>query len=121
MKRRDMLKTFGATAAHLPARQAGERQADGFPGCLGGARQHAVSQGWQLLRHAGPVHADGQPFPSISSFDKPVANPDGSTDIYFEPSAPQGHEKNWLRTIPGKGYFVICRLYGPTQPYFDQA
>ncbi len=64
---------------------------------------------------------NGQPFPSVSSFDKPMANADGSTDIYFGPSAPQGHEKNWLRTIPGKGYFVIVRLYGPTQPYFDHS
>ena len=71
---------------------------------------------------------NGQPFPSISSFDKPAANPDGSTDIYFGPSAPKGpstsvragREKNWLRTVPGKGYFVIVRLYGPTQPYFDK-
>jgi hypothetical protein len=63
---------------------------------------------------------NGQPFPSVSSFDKPVANSDGSTDIYFGPSTPQGHEKNWLRTIPGKGYFVMVRLYGPTQPYFDK-
>ena len=63
---------------------------------------------------------NGQPFPSISSFDKPVANPDGSTDIYLGPSAPKGQEKNWLRTVPGKGYFVIFRLYGPTQPYFDK-
>ena len=63
---------------------------------------------------------NGQPFPSISSFDKPVANPDGSTEIYFGPSAPKGHETNWLRTVPGKGYFVIFRLYGPTQTYFDK-
>jgi len=63
---------------------------------------------------------NGQPFPSISTFDKPVINPDGSTDIYFGPSAPKGHEKNWLRTVPGKGYFVMFRLYGPTQPYYDQ-
>jgi hypothetical protein len=63
---------------------------------------------------------NGQPFPSISSSDKPVENVDGSTDIYFGPSAPKGHEKNWLRTVPGKGYFVIVRLYGPTQPYFDK-
>jgi len=63
---------------------------------------------------------NGQPFPSVSSFDKPIPNPDGSTDIYFGPSVPKGHEKNWLRTVPGKGYFVIVRLYGPTQPYFDQ-
>jgi len=63
---------------------------------------------------------NGQPFPSISTFDKPLANPDGSTDIYFAPSAPKGHEHNWLRTVPGKGYFVMVRLYGPTQPYFDK-
>jgi len=63
---------------------------------------------------------NGQPFPSISSFDKPVANPDGSTDIYFGPTAPKGFEKNCLRTVPGKGYFVMLRLYGPTQPYFDK-
>jgi hypothetical protein len=63
---------------------------------------------------------NGQPFPSISSFDKPVVNPDGSTNIYFGPTAPPGHEKNWLRTLPGKGYFVMLRLYGPTQPYFDK-
>ena len=64
---------------------------------------------------------NGQPFPSISSFDKPAANPDGSMDIYFGPFAPKVHEKNWLRTVPGKGYFVIFRLYGPTQPYFDKS
>jgi len=64
---------------------------------------------------------NGQPFPSISSFDKPAANLDGSTEIYFGPTAPKGHEKNWLRTLPGKGYFVMLRLYGPTQPYFDKS
>ena len=63
---------------------------------------------------------NGQPFPSISSFDKPVSNPDGATDIYFGPSVPKGHQKNWLRTVPDKGYFVMVRLYGPTQPYFDK-
>ena len=63
---------------------------------------------------------NGQPFPSISSFEKPEANPDGSTDIYFGPSAPKRNVKNWLRTVPGRGYFIILRLYGPTQPYFDK-
>jgi hypothetical protein len=32
----------------------------------------------------------------------------------------QGQGKNWLRTVLGKGLFVILRLYGPTQPFFDQ-
>lgn len=60
--------------------------------------------------------ANGQPFPSLGSRDNPVQNTDGSTDLYFGPEAPEGHEKNWLATVPGKGYFAILRLYGPTEP-----
>ena len=63
---------------------------------------------------------NGQSFPSINAMDKPSANDDGSTDIYFGPKSP-GDGKNWLATVPGKGFFVILRLYGPTQPFFDQA
>jgi hypothetical protein len=29
-------------------------------------------------------------------------------------------EANWVRTTPGKGWFVYLRLYGPEQPYFDK-
>jgi hypothetical protein len=61
---------------------------------------------------------NGQPFPSLNTMDKPQANADGSTDFYFGPqSAP---DKNYLATVPGKGYFVILRLYGPTKAYFDR-
>jgi hypothetical protein len=63
---------------------------------------------------------NGQPFPSINQMDKPAANEDGSTDLYFGPKSP-GAGKNWIATVPGKGFFVILRLYGPTQPFFDQS
>ena len=63
--------------------------------------------------------ANGQRFPSISQMDRPVTNSDGSTDIYFGPKSP-GDGKNWLATVPGKGFFIILRLYGPTKPFFDQ-
>jgi hypothetical protein len=62
---------------------------------------------------------NGQPFPSINTMDKPEANADGSTDFYFGPQSP-GPGKNYLATVPGKGYFVILRLYGPTKAYFDR-
>lgn len=62
---------------------------------------------------------NGQPFPSLNAMDKPVRNADGSTDIYFGPKTP-GEGKNWMRTVPEKGYFVILRLYGPTKPFFDK-
>ncbi len=60
-----------------------------------------------------------QPFPSINTMDQPVKNKDGSIEIYFGPDSP-GAGKNWLRTLPDKGFFVILRLYGPTQAFFDK-
>jgi len=47
-------------------------------------------------------------------------NPDGSTDLYFGPTAPEGKENNWLQTVPGKGWWTILRLYNPLQPFFDK-
>jgi len=47
-------------------------------------------------------------------------NADGSYDIYFSPEPPQGWESNWIQTVPGKGWNVILRLYGPLKPWFDK-
>ncbi|MFI7838855.1 DUF1254 domain-containing protein [Pseudomonas asiatica] len=63
--------------------------------------------------------ANGQPFPSLGQLDKPVQNPDGSTDLYIGPKAPEGHEKNWLATAPGRGFFSILRLYAPEKAAID--
>ena len=65
--------------------------------------------------------ANGQPFPSLGSRDKPAANADGSTDIFFGAQAPPGKEANWLATPAGRGYFVILRLYGPTEAAIDKS
>ncbi len=40
--------------------------------------------------------------------------------MWFGPTAPQGHEGNWIQTMPGKSYSVLLRLYGPLQPWFDK-
>jgi hypothetical protein len=44
----------------------------------------------------------------------------GSTNLYLGPRAPAGKEANWLATVPGKGYFAILRLYGPTQAAIEK-
>lgn len=62
---------------------------------------------------------NGQPFPSLNMMDKPVQSADGSFDIYFGPKSP-GQDKNWLATLPDKGFFVIFRLYGPKKAFYDQ-
>ena len=62
-----------------------------------------------------------QQFPGIDSNQPGVQqNEDGSFDVYFGPEPPAGKENNWLQTVPGKGYNIIFRLYGPLQPWFDQ-
>ena len=45
---------------------------------------------------------------------------DGSYTIWFGPEAPDGQENHWVQTVPGKGFAVILRLYGPLEPWFDK-
>ncbi len=62
-----------------------------------------------------------QQYPSLNSERGEVeVNSDGSTDIYFGPKPPAGKEKNWIQTVPGKGFWLILRLYGPLEPWFDK-
>jgi len=62
-----------------------------------------------------------QQYPSINSQREDlIVNPDGSVDISFGPKPPSGKKANWLQTIPGKGWFVWIRLYGPLEPWFDK-
>ena len=65
--------------------------------------------------------ANGQPFPSLGSRDMPAQSADGSTDLYFGPTAPAGKAGNWLATVHGRGYFVVLRLYGPTAAAIDKS
>jgi hypothetical protein len=65
--------------------------------------------------------ANGQPFPSLGSRDNPAQNADGSTDLYLGVKAPDGRARNWLATVPGKGYFAILRLYSPTEAAIDKS
>lgn len=63
---------------------------------------------------------NGTRFPSVSQYTDPHFNAGGSIDIHFGPDAPQGREQNWIRTVPGKGWFPILRFYGPLQPFFTK-
>ena len=41
--------------------------------------------------------------------------------MWFGPKPPSGNEGNWVQTTAGKGYFVILRLYGPMEPWFNRS
>ena len=34
--------------------------------------------------------------------------------------APAGKESNWIKTLPGKGWFAYFRAYSPTEAFFDK-
>jgi hypothetical protein len=66
------------------------------------------------------IKAD-QPWPSIfSSSSKLIVNQDGSVDAWFGPKASVGIEHNWVKTIHGKGWYLILRLYYPTESWFNK-
>ena len=63
-----------------------------------------------------------QQFPTLGSqTEGGKKNSDGSYDIYFGPTAPEGKENNWVQTVPGKGWNTIFRLYGPLESWFDES
>jgi hypothetical protein len=62
-----------------------------------------------------------QQFPSVNGQKEGlIVNPDGSVDIEFGPEPPAGKEANWIQIVPGKRWFVVLRLYGPLEPWFDK-
>ena len=64
---------------------------------------------------------NGQPFPSLNSMDEPIAERRWLVRSLLRTDCDRGEtEKNWMRTVPGKGYFVLLRLYSPKQSFFDQ-
>ena len=61
--------------------------------------------------------AGSQTYPTPAA----VANPDGSTTIYFGPSKPaDAKEGNWIQTMSDKGWFTLLRLYSPKESFFDR-
>ena len=56
---------------------------------------------------------------SASSYNKPTINAEGSIDSFFGPD--EAKEKgDWIRTVPGKGWFPMFRFYRPSEAYFDE-
>jgi hypothetical protein len=61
--------------------------------------------------------AGSQTYPTAAA----VANPDGTTTIYFSPSKPaNAKDGNWIQTMSNKGWFTILRLYSPLGSFFTK-
>ena len=83
-----------------------------------------VNNFWSLTLYDNQTRSmlqTDQTFPARSGLDEGLqANDDGSVTILFGPEPPAGREANWIQTVPGKGWNVILRLYGPLEPWFDK-
>lgn len=83
-----------------------------------------VNNFWSFMvysnQHRSMLETDQQLAGLDSNNPSVKANEDGSYTMWFGPEAPKGHEGNWIQTMPGKGYSVILRLYGPLTPWFDK-
>jgi hypothetical protein len=61
-----------------------------------------------------------QPHPGVPSIDaNAIQNADGSYDVYIGPKEPEGNV-NWIQSIPGKGWNLLWRIYGPEQAWYDK-
>ena len=78
---------------------------------------------WSVVLYDADTRAlldNGEPFPSVASNQQMTLNQDGSADVYFGPESPKATNANWIKTVPGRGFFAGVRLYSPTQAFFDQ-
>lgn len=79
---------------------------------------------WSLLVYDPQTRSmlqTDQQFPSTSSQKAGlIVNPDTSVDVYFGPEPLASKGANCIQTVPGKGWFVALRLYGPLEPWFDK-
>jgi len=79
---------------------------------------------WALTMYDNQTRSQlqtSQKFPTVGSQTEGIRqNEDGSYDIYFSPKPPKGYENNWLATVPGKGWFVALRMYGPLEPWIEK-
>jgi hypothetical protein len=122
-----MGKTVGAGQVYL------EAQKDSDDAWLDGGNDYRLTippnvpmkQFWSITVYDNDTRCfvrTGQ-LPDKSSRMDVAVNDDGSVDLYFgpEPPADEALVSNWIKTLPGQGWFTYFRLYAPTEAYFDRS
>ena len=63
----------------------------------------------------------GRRFSAVNSYMILPIKEDGTLDIYFGPTPPPQGETSWIKTNPGKGFFMYFRFYDPLEPFYDKS
>ena len=83
-----------------------------------------ASEFWSIIVYDSQSHLiihNDQPWPSVYSSDKDLFyNRDGSVDAWFGPEPIKGNKINWVKTLPGKQWYMILRLYYPLESWFHK-
>jgi len=82
-----------------------------------------VHEYWSATVYDGKTHAliRNSPCSSRASTSAGLTvNDDGSVDVFFGPTAPDGASANWVFTKACNSFEVIFRFYGPDKPLFDK-
>lgn len=97
----------------------------------GGARYrlrvpaHApVTQYWSMTVYDRATHAFIREAPRLGRSSQTPGltwNEDGSADIYFGASAPEGRQGNWIPSGAAERFEVLARFYGPQKTLFDKS
>lgn len=78
---------------------------------------------WSLTLYdaetASGVNAPGQEYPSLNSMNDLKFNDDGTITFHIGPEKPAA-AKNFLKTVPDRGWFALIRWYGPDRAFFDR-
>lgn len=78
---------------------------------------------WSLTLYdaetAAGVDADGQAYSSLNSMGDLSPNDDGTFTVHTGPRRP-ADAVNWIKTVPGRGWFALIRWYAPEQAFFDR-
>ncbi len=69
----------------------------------------------------GTMPETDQLIPSRNGYENTTINEDGSIDLYFGPTKPEGvSEYNFIKTIKGQDFLTALRLYGSDVDFYDQ-
>jgi hypothetical protein len=82
-----------------------------------------VTQYWSVTVYDRETHAFLREAPRVGRSSQSPGlqwNPDGSADIWFGRTAPDGKDTNWIPTTPARRFEVLARFYGPKPALFDK-
>lgn len=68
----------------------------------------------------GLINTDPQLADTGFAHETTQVNDDGSTYIFVGPEAPKGWEFNWIKSVPGRGWFPYLQLYFSTRTQLHQ-